>query len=88
MRPTMPTPSHASPSRWIVTLAGGESPAQVAERLRAKGFEVEQVLEAVGVITGQASASTAEALKAMPGLQSIEPDQPIQLPDPESGVTW
>jgi hypothetical protein len=84
----MPTPSPASPSRWIVTLAGDESPAQMAERLRARGFAVEQVLEAVGVITGQASASTAEALKAMPGLQSIEPDQAIQLPDPESGTTW
>ena len=84
----MPTPSQPAPRRWIVTLSANESPAQMAERLRARGFVVDQVLEAVGVITGQAGASTVEHLKALPGLQSIEPDQPIQLPDPGAGPTW
>jgi hypothetical protein len=84
----MPTPAPPAPRRWIVTLAGDESPEQIAEHLRAKGFVVEQVLGAVGVITGQASDSTVEKLKVLPGLQSIEPDQPIQLPDPSSGITW
>jgi hypothetical protein len=56
--------------------------------LRTKGFVVEQVLGDVGVITGQASDSTVEKLKVLPTLQSIEPDQPIQLPDPSTGVTW
>ncbi|MEB3316871.1 MAG: hypothetical protein VKO39_01830 [Cyanobacteriota bacterium] len=84
----MPTPSQPAPRRWIVTLAANESPAQMAERLRARGFVVDQVLEPLGVITGQAGASTVEHLKALPGLLSIEPDQPIQLPDPGDGLTW
>lgn len=84
----MSSPSKPAPRRWIVTLAANESPAQMAERLRARGFVVDQVLEAVGVITGQAGASTVEHLKALPGLQSIEPDQPIQLPDHGAGLTW
>lgn len=84
----MPTPSHPAPRRWIVTLAGDESPTQMAERLRARGFVVDQVLEAVGVITGQAAASTVEQLRALPGLQSIEPEQQIQLPDSSADLTW
>lgn len=84
----MPTPSDSAPQRWIVTLDGNESPTQVAKRLRAEGFVVEQVLDAVGVITGQASAETVAALRSLPGLQSIEPDQMIQLPNPGTGPTW
>jgi len=84
----MPTPAPAAPRRWIVTLAGDASPEKIAEDLRAKGFVVEQVLGDVGVITGQASDSTVEKLKVLPTLQSIEPDQPIQLPDPSTGITW
>ena len=84
----MPTPAPPAPRRWIVTLTGDASPEQTAEDLRAKGFVVEQVLGEVGVITGQASDSTVEKLKTLPTLQSIEPDQPIQLPDPSTGITW
>jgi hypothetical protein len=29
-----------------------------------------------------------EKLKVLPTLKSIEPDQPIQLPDPSTGITW
>lgn len=84
----MPTPSESAPQRWIINLDGNELPALVAEHLRAKGFVVEQVLDAVGVITGQASAETVEVLRSLPGIQSIEPDQVIQLPDPGAGPTW
>ncbi|MEB3324335.1 MAG: hypothetical protein VKM17_03240 [Cyanobacteriota bacterium] len=84
----MPTPSDSAPQRWIVTLDGNESPTQVVKRLQAEGFVVEQVLDAVGVITGQASAETVAALRSLPGLQAIEPDQMIQLPNPGTGPTW
>jgi len=84
----MPTPAPSAPRKWIVTLEGDGSPEQIAEHLRARGFVVEQVLAAVGVITGQATDSTVEKLRMLPGLQSIEPDQPIQLPDSSTGITW
>lgn len=84
----MPTPASPAPRRWIVTLTGDASPEQIADDLRAMGFMVELVLGDVGVITGQASDSTVEKLKVLPTLQSIEPDQPIQLPDPSTCITW
>ena len=37
----------------IVTLSGDASPEQIAEGLRTRSFVVEQVLGALGVITGQ-----------------------------------
>ena len=84
----MATPAPSAPRKWIVTLEGDESPEQIAEHLRARGFVVEQVLGSVGVITGQATDSTVDKLRMLPGLQSIEPDQPIQLPDSSTGITW
>ena len=84
----MPTPSESALQRWIVTLDHNASPAQVAQQLRAGGFVVEQVLDAVGVITGQATAETAEALRSLRGLQSIEQDQSIQVPPPGTEPTW
>jgi hypothetical protein len=84
----MPTPSRPVCQRWIVTLAGDETPPKVVEALRAQGFKVDQVLEAVGVITGQASTETVERLRSLPSVQAIEPDQAIQLPDPDAEVTW
>jgi hypothetical protein len=70
---TQPSYSRSIHQRWIVTPADNASPAQLAQQLLAEGFVVGQVLEAVGINTGQASAGTTEAWNSLPGLASIEP---------------
>jgi hypothetical protein len=74
--------------RWIVTVDPQENPETVAERLRAQGFEVEQILAEVGSITGFVPKHKVPELRPVPGVVAIEPDVEIQLPPPDSSPTW
>jgi hypothetical protein len=58
----------------------------VAERLRAAGMKVEQVLPAIGVITGTVPASSLAALSAVEGVASIEPQTEFRIPPPDAEV--
>jgi hypothetical protein len=58
----------------IVVSVDPERAADVAERLRAAGMEVTEVLLAIGVVTGSAPASR------------VEPARRIDLPPPDSPV--
>ena len=59
---------------------------EVADKLRAKGLEVQHVLEATGTITGACPAKGLASLKKVPGVAAIEEAQTVQLPPPESDV--
>ncbi|GAA1225949.1 hypothetical protein [Pseudonocardia alaniniphila] len=52
---------------------------QLADRLRAAGMDVEQVLRPVGVITGSAPADW-EALADLDGVAAVEPQRTFRLP--------
>ena len=68
----------------IVTVSGEVEP--VAERLRAAGMTVEQVLGAVGIITGSVDAERRASLASVPGVVAIELDRPIQLAPPDAEI--
>ena len=68
----------------IVTVSGEAEP--VAEQLRAAGMTVEQVLSAVGIITGSVDAERRASLAAVPGVVSVEIDRPIQLAPPDAEI--
>jgi hypothetical protein len=55
----------------------------LADRLRAAGMEVEQVLEPVGVITGSAPAGW-ESLADVDGVAAVEPQRTVRLPPPDA----
>lgn len=78
----------AEGKRWIVTTSGGRSLKDVARDLEAAGFAIDEVLEAIGIITGSASDSVAEKLRAVPGVADVSPDQPIDIGPPDSPTTW
>ena len=69
-----------------VTLAADADPEVVAEQLRAAGMTVEQVLPAIGVITGTIAAETRAVLAEVPGVLAVEPEQTFQLPPPDSEI--
>ena len=69
-----------------VTLAADADPEVVAEQLRAAGMTVEQVLPAVGVITGTIAAEQRAALADLPGVLAVEPEQTFRLPPPDSEI--
>lgn len=59
---------------------------ELAERLKAKGMKVDQVLPATGVITGSAASTKMPTLEKVDGVMSVEEELTIQLPSPDSPV--
>ena len=78
----------AESKRWIVTTSGGRSLKDVASDIEAAGLAIDEVLEAIGIITGSASDSVAEAVRAIPGVADVSPDQPVDIGPPDSPTTW
>ena len=56
----------------------------VAARLREAGMEVEQVLPAIGVITGTVPAARLAALEQVEGVASIEEQTNSEIPPPDA----
>ena len=67
-----------------VSLGGRDAPA-TAERLTAAGFEVEERLDAIGVVIGWAEDDTIERLRSIDGV-TVEPESDVQLPPPDAPV--
>ncbi len=77
-----------SEGKLTVTVADdhlAQTPA-VAEQLRAAGMRVDQVLDAVGVITGWVSAEHRPSIEAVPGVAAVEEETTFQLAPPDSEV--
>ena len=68
----------------IVTVSGEAE--RVAERLQAAGMTVEQVLGAVGIITGSVDSERRASLAAVPGVVAVERERRIQLPPPDAEI--
>lgn len=77
-----------SSSNWVVTTSGEKPLREVAKALERKGFEVAQVLEEVGCITGSASNEVAQEVRAVAGVADVAPEQPIDIGPPDAPVTW
>ncbi|TLM74524.1 hypothetical protein [Pseudarthrobacter sp. NamB4] len=59
--------------------------ADVADALRARGMQVEQVLS-MGFITGSAAEDSLPALKSVAGVQSVDEELGYRLPPPEEDI--
>lgn len=59
--------------------------ADVADALRARGMQVEQVLE-MGFITGSAPNDSLQDLKSVSGVQSVDEELSYQLPPPDEDI--
>jgi hypothetical protein len=71
-----------------VTVDDGHLPAidEVADALRARGMQVEQVLGALGIITGSVPDGSRPALADVEGVASVDEELTYQLPPPDSAV--
>ena len=69
-----------------VTVAADVDAEVVAEQLRAAGMTVEQVLAAIGVITGTVAAEQRAALADVPGVLAVESEQTLRIPPPDSEI--
>ena len=69
-----------------VTVDDGHAIDEVAAGLRARGMEVAQVLDAIGVITGSAPDDVRPALAAVEGVASVDEELTHRLPPPDAEV--
>jgi hypothetical protein len=58
----------------------------LVRRLVLAGMEVEQVLAAVGVITGSVEESQLAEIGALPGVGAVEEQASFKLPPPDDDV--
>ncbi|MBD2020765.1 ketohydroxyglutarate aldolase [Leptolyngbya sp. FACHB-36] len=58
----------------------------VAEGLRAAGLQVQQIMDAIGVIIGTCEAEQVGALSQVAGVAHIEKAQGFQLQPPDSPI--
>ena len=74
---------------YIVTLAPGSLPAQVAALTDALGGDVSHVYSSA--LTGFAvtlPTALADRLGTLPGVVAVEPDAPVELAATQTGATW
>ena len=69
-----------------VTVDDGHAIDEVAASLRARGMEVAQVLEGIGVITGSAPDDVRPALAAVEGVASVDEELIHRVPPPDAEI--
>ena len=69
-----------------MTVDDGHAIEEVAAGLRARGMEVAQVLDGIGVITGSAPDDVRQALAAVEGVASVDEQLTNRLPPPDAPV--
>ena len=72
---------------WIVTASGKRSLKEIEADLRQHGLEVDNVLEAVGSITGKGSADLGARLRSVAGVSAVEKDSPVDIGPPDAPVS-
>lgn len=76
--------------RQLVTVTVDDAHAgalhAVARRLSEIGFDVDQVLGAVGVITGSVDAAGLPLVEGVEGVAGVELQRGVQLAPPDSDV--
>jgi hypothetical protein len=74
--------------RWVVTTSGSHPFAQVRESLQQAGFEADQALETIGLVTGCADEALAARLRNLPGVADVSPETGADIGPPGSEHTW
>jgi hypothetical protein len=62
--------------------------ADVARELSAAGFEIDQTLDQIGVITGKGDTKTVGKARAIRGVADVSPELKVDIGPPNSGDTW
>ncbi len=66
----------------VITVSGDRAIHDVADDLRAAGLRVDQVLEAIGTVTGSADPKHVERLRKIKGVADVSPDHSVDIGPP------
>jgi hypothetical protein len=71
----------------VVTVSGKRPIHEVQKDLSAAGLDVNQVLEAIGSITGVAHPNALKKLRAVRGVADVSEDQAVDIGPPDGAVS-
>ena len=75
------------PKQSVVITTSGKRPVQeVAAALRAAGVKVDEVLEAIGVITGSAEPAAFPRLRTIDGVADVSAGHDVDIGPPGSPI--
>lgn len=77
----------ANQKRWVVTTSGGRSLSDVRKDLVESGFNVDQVLGEIGLITGTAEDDVAETARKIAGVVDVSPEISTDIGPPDAPVS-
>jgi len=70
----------------VVTVSAERALRQVTQELKAAGLEVEQILEATGIVTGSAEPEKLDGLRAIRGVVDVSPEHTFDIGPPDAPV--
>jgi hypothetical protein len=77
--------SDAAGARRVHVTVQGRGVDDALADLRDAGLEVDERLDAFGIVTGRAAPDAVERLRGIPGV-TVEPETDVQLPPPDAPV--
>jgi hypothetical protein len=77
----------ADRKEWVVTLAPGTAAGPAGAALARAGLQVDQVLDAIGVITGSGAANLGAALRQIEGVADVAVQAAIDIGPPDASVS-
>ncbi|GAA1994932.1 hypothetical protein JL107_08265 [Nakamurella flavida] len=60
--------------------------AGVADRLRARGMQVDQVMGSIGIISGSVPSGMRQAMRQVPGVAAVDSPVTFQVAPPGSAI--
>jgi len=73
---------------WIVTTSGERSLDDVTKELKKHGFKVSNVLDEIGMITGEAEEHVVAKARKVKGVSDVSASGTIDVGPPGSKQTW
>ena len=71
----------------IVTVSKDRHLHDVVADLKAAGLEVEGVLDAIGIVTGSAPATSMAALRKVRGVADVSSDHKVDIGPPDAPIS-
>ena len=78
----------AKKRHWIVTTSEGRNVKAVAKALKSAGFEVGQVHDQIGTISGAADSAVLKKIRKIDGVADVSADAAVDIGPPNSRDTW
>ena len=75
-----------SHKRFLVTVDPDSDPEAVAADLMSHGFQVDNVMKEIGIISATTDANDVSSVRSLQGVSAIEEDQEVKIPPPDSPV--